>query len=92
MRVVSLLHHGSSQAGEGRRITSQQRFAEVHVGQQVVKRVGGRVKGRGCKQRASSFSPVVGGLQSQRFLAIEVMEEATLGEPDGFADVLDAHR
>jgi len=90
VRVVDLLHHGAGEAGEVGQLTHEQGLAEIDIGQQAVEGVSECTKRRGGKERIRDFDPVVGCGQRQRFLAIEVVEEASLGQAGGFADVLDA--
>jgi hypothetical protein len=90
VRVVDLLHHGAGEAGEVGQLTHEQGLAEIDIGQQAVERISDCVIRCGGKERTRAFAPVAGCGQRQLFLAIEVVEEASLGQAGGFADVLDA--
>ena len=46
--------------------------------------------GRGGEKAACDFAPVFGRRQGQRFLAVEMMEEAALGQAGCLADILNA--
>ena len=42
------------------------------------------------KKAVSHYSPILGGREREVFLALEVMEEAALGEPGRFANIFDS--
>ncbi len=89
VRVVDLLRHGADEAGKVRRFALQESLAKVHVGQQPIERIRGLVIGR-CGEDAEVTSlQVIGRRQSQFLLAVEVVEEASLGQFRRLADVLD---
>ena len=90
--VVSFLDHRAEQTGEIREGTLQDRDAEVDVAQQPIERVGGILIRRCCKHGVSHRREVSGCGKCQIFLALEVMEEAALGEAGCLADVFDARR
>ena len=92
MGLVSFLNHRAQQTGELRQRALQDRDAEIHVTQQPLEGVAGTLVRRSCKQGVGHPREMGRGGQRQLFLAVEVVEEAALGELGGLADVLDASR
>ncbi len=69
-----------------------QRGAKVDVGQQPLARIGHLLVRRIGEQRAGAVVPVLRRGQRQVFLALEVVEEAALGQAGGGAQVVDRGR
>lgn len=89
MRLVDFLDGGAGEAGEVGQFALQDRFAEIHVGEQAIEGIRqGSIAGR-CKHALGPGSPVLGCGECEVFLALEVVEEAALGKPGRFANVLD---
>jgi len=92
MRVVRLLDHRPEQAREVRRLSAQDVDAEVDVAQQSLERLHRELIGGGGEHPVRHGREVIGRLERQLLLALEVVEEAPLGEPRHRADVLNACR
>jgi len=90
MRVVDFLNHGPDETCEVRQVALQNCFAEVHIRKQPLERIGQLAVGRGGEEGAGHVSPIRSRRESQVLLAFEVMEEAALGQPRRFANILNA--
>ena len=92
MGLIGLLDDRADKAGEIRQVASQDGFAELDVGDEAAERVRGLVVGRRSEEGRCRRIPMRDRRQRQVFLALEVMEEASLGQSGFGADVLDPGR
>jgi hypothetical protein len=91
MGLEDLLHHRAKQAGEFRQATLKNRHPEIDVTQKALQGIMQSAIGSPCKQAVRHRRKMTGGGERERFLALEVMEEAALGQPGGQANVIDGH-
>jgi len=92
MRLMDFLHRGAGEAGELARLATDERLAEIDVGEQAVQRIRQFAVGGRGEQVGRRRTPPLDGGERQVFLAVEVMKEAAFGEAGGGANVVDARR
>ena len=92
MRLIGLLHQGAEQAGELGEFAGEDGLAEFHIADDALARVGQRPIGSGCEQTVGHRGEMRGRGEREFVLALEVMEEAALGQAGGVADVVDRRR
>jgi hypothetical protein len=90
--VIDFLNDRSGEASEVGQAAGQNCLAEVDIGEQTLQRIGRAVVRRIGESPAGELVPMRRGGKRQVFLAFEVMEEASFGQPGFCANVLDPCR
>ena len=92
MGVVGLLHHRADEASELGDFASDERPAEIEVGQHPVERIFVLVIRRGGEQRPRGFGPIIGHRNAKRLLGREMMEKRAFGDARCGAQLVDCRR
>src|SRR5215469_3255587 len=92
MAVVGFLHHGANKAGELPHLTLQKSFPKIEIAEDPIQRINMSVVGRRREQCICHLGPVVSCCDAKIVLALEVMEEGTLGDTCRGAEIIDCGR
>jgi hypothetical protein len=88
MRFLTLLHHGAQEAGESRYRPGEDCRAEIDIAEHAIQRIRELAIRRGTEQSLRHLGKMLGRRDRKFFLAFEVMEEGTLGQAGGGADIV----
>src|SRR5882724_2572599 len=89
MGLVGLLHHRPQETGELGQLALEDRPAEIDVAEEALHRIGQLAVRRAGEDAVSPRGEVPGRGDRELLLAVEMVEEAALGEPGELAHIVD---
>src|SRR5262249_8108114 len=89
MARIGFLNGRSDQTGVKRDLARKERNAKIDVAEDTITRIGQRTVRRVAKQRRRHGAKALDRGNPERFLAVEVMKEAALGDAGRRANVVD---